>query len=831
MKRISCGIMSMLLLISMLNLAFILKQVEAGHISNGEVGAEMFSAPMDEDASTGKSKPAGLKELTDGTLDRSRFTDASGCYCSHYDPTSRKIRITYYFPKPKIEEDYVVPFINDGYYHVSVMMDGLPQYMVAGSPVLPFKTVKILLPFGTCLEHFMVIGGKKSSLSGSYMVEHGQEPLPLSGVDLADTLTANLPNAMIYGSSEPFPDKLYSDVSVQSKMGYNLLLLNLYPVEYIPKAGGLSYYESISVEVEVSRENKRATSVSYGYSQRREIVRSIIDNPEIIETYPVPTQTPTHQYVIITNEMLNSTPGPYNFQALRNEKISRNISATIVTVEWIYANYNGTRPDGGEDNQTKIRNFIVDAYSSWGAMYVLLGGDGDGGDVGGESGDIIIPHRGLASVEEEIDYDIPADMYYGCLDGSFDHDGDGIYGEPNDGLGGGEVDLFAEVYVGRACVDSQTEVQNFIRKTLSYQNTTSFNLRKAWMVGEYLGFGGVAEWGGNYKDEIKEGSDAHGYTTVGFENSCYSNRFDVSTLYDRDYPSNNWPPTEIINLINNNVHLINHLGHAGVDYVMKMSNPDVDALTNDELYFIGYSQGCYCGSFDDRSTSPGSYTSYDCISEHFTTEAHGAVAFISNSRYGWGTHGSTDGPSQHYDREFWDAILGENIFNIGIANQDSKEDNAGRVGDWVDRYCYYEINLFGDPELQIKLPPAYEHELDVAVEAPFHLKPEDSTILNATVRNRGLNNETNVELFLFINGTEAMNLTISEFVNGTSYMINYTWTPMTEGTYNVTAYTPPVPGENVTVNNYATKLVIVSYATMIGIIETHGETLRTEELA
>ena len=232
-----------------------------------------------------------------------------------------------------------------------------------------------------------------------------------------------------------------------------------------------------------------------------------------------------------------------------------------------------------------------------------MGADGDGADVGGESGDEIIPHRGFTSLDDD---DIPADMYYACLDGTFDYNANGIYGEPYDGLGGGEVDLFAEVYVGRACVDSQTEVNNFVKKTLAYQNIalSDENLRKVWMVGEYLGFGGVAEWGGNYKDEIKEGSSAHSYTTAGFEDSPYAASFDVSTLYDRD---GSWSKSEIISIINDNTHLINHLGHAYVDYVMKMYNPDADGLTNDELYFIGYSQGCYDGAFDNRDDWGGLY--------------------------------------------------------------------------------------------------------------------------------------------------------------------------------------------------------------------------------
>jgi hypothetical protein len=628
-------------------------------------------------------------------------------------------------------------------------MEGLPQWSEPGLPVLPFKTAEILLPHGFDVECITVTCGRKVVLPGSYMVEPGQQAIPLS---YEGPVEVTEPDPDVYASSAPFPGELYSDEMVQYKSGYRILLLNFHPVEYIPALGQLSYYEHLTTEVTLRAATKASDEAQNvrPLGRDREMLRQLVDNPEAIKSYGAALFSFTgsslldpgdYEYVIITSQAMKDAAGPNNFQALRDEKISRDITATIVTTEWIYANYAGTRPDGGEDNQTRIRNFIIDAYNTWGTRYVLLGGDGDGADVGGESGDDIIPPRGFAA---DGDYDIAADMYYACLDGSFDYDADGVYGEPNDGPGGGEVDLFAEVYVGRAPVDSAAEVQNFVSKTLAYQSMpmTDENLMKVWMVGEYLGFGGVADWGGNYKDEIKEGSSAHGYNTVGFEDSAYAPGFDVSTLYDRDYPGNDWPPSEIIGIINDNAHLINHLGHANVDYVMKMVNSDVDSLTNDELYFVGYSQGCYSGSFDNRDDY-GDYTDYDCISEHLTTQAHGAVAFIANSRYGWGA-ADTDGPSQHYDREFWDAVFGEDMLNVGVANQDSKEDNAGRVGDEIDRWCYYEINLFGDPELALKL---YEgvtydsHEIDDSAGGNNNGYPEpgESISLPVTLRSTSTN--------------------------------------------------------------------------------------------
>ncbi len=50
-----------------------------------------------------------------------------------------------------------------------------------------------------------------------------------------------------------------------------------------------------------------------------------------------------------------------------------------------------------------------------------------------------------------------------------------------------------------------------------------------------------------------------------------------------------------------------------------------------------------------------------------------------NSRNGWGSYVDTNGPSQYFDREFFDALFGEGISSIGEAADDSKVDNIGMV--------------------------------------------------------------------------------------------------------------------------------------------------------
>ena len=309
----------------------------------------------------------------------------------------------------------------------------------------------------------------------------------------------------------------------------------------------------------------------------------------------------------------------------------------------------------------------------------------------------------IVKIEFEIDLgdDVTGDDYI-RLDGIyFSKFSDPILGEP------GEEDYSAEVFVGRACADNLEDVQNFTSKTIAYMNTDDDEeyLKKVSVVGEYLGFPLVCKWGGNFMDDLIGKCKKHGYTTQGFP----SNKFSIDKLYDkfwkengwpdpRDNDGGGWPKEEIINRINNDVHIINHLGHGVEVRNMKLYKADMDSLTNEKYCFI-YSQSCLSGNFG--------YPHTDCIAEHLTVKTeHGAFAGIWNSHYGagpliWKTY-TTDGISQRYNREFWDAVFNEDIKEIGRANQDSKEDNLWRIDEMGMEFSYKVITLFGDPAVKFK---------------------------------------------------------------------------------------------------------------------------------
>jgi hypothetical protein len=113
------------------------------------------------------------------------------------------------------------------------------------------------------------------------------------------------------------------------------------------------------------------------------------------------------------------------------------------------------------------------------------------------------------------------------------------------------------------------------------------------------------------------------------------------------------------------------------------------------------------------------------------------------------------------------------------------------------------------------LPLRYPHDLLVKLEAPRVLELGNSAMLNITVLNRGLNSETNIELYLIINDTTVDHVAIPELFQGTFVTITHEWAPTENGSYNVTAYVPPVSGEDHTVNNVATRWVKVFHYTRL----------------
>jgi hypothetical protein len=575
--------------------------------------------------------------------------------------STEQIVVEYSFSRPEISQ---ITIGNDSYHRVTI--PDAPNGGKIGEPALPAKGAYILLPAGTEATKIEILAAKTIPLGSSYTIEPVGQPIPLSSDGGAASLPA--PDPSIYDSDDLFPAKRGEEIGTQRFRGYRILILKLRPVGLFPVSGELLFYPKLTVIV-TTAESARPSPLFRGLSDDEVEISCKVDNPESIHSYQQlgGLRDDAYDLLIITDSQLEAA-----FQLLKGYHDTTGILTEIHTTS-----------DIGSSDPDDVRDYITERYLNDGIRYLLIGGDDD-----------LLPAKDLYVqyyTGGTTEYEMPADIYFACLDGTFNYDGDALWGEPTDGEDGSDVDLIAEVYVGRASVDNITEASRFVSKTIQYLTTYDPCLENVLMAGEYLGFGGTGDYGGYSLDEIIDGSNAHGCVTSGIPSSKY----EIDKLYDRDWLNNYWPPSEMVSRINNGLHIVNHYGHSNTNRALRLTSNDVvNLLTNDNLCFV-YSQGCLAGHFDGM----------DCWAENMTVKTdHGAFAAVMNARYGLGAIWSTDGASHRFNREFWDAVFNplEGMPELGRANQDSKEDNLYRINEGCMRWCYYELTLFGDPTVAIR---------------------------------------------------------------------------------------------------------------------------------
>lgn len=561
------------------------------------------------------------------------------------------------------------PEINQNNGYIELTYSDLNYTAKPGYPVIPFAQYNVLEKQNSVSKEVIIsnIEYYENQISGKIIPALKPEPISKPNKEFNF-----VENADIYSSIQ-YPENVASALKTHFLRGHGITSIIIYPVEYYPAENKIKFIKSITLE-NVSIAKKSETS-AYDDPQTIEKIKAITNDYQALSTY---------SYSNVKNEdvtdllLITSEEFAQYFDEYIQFKRTMGYYCSIETVEDIMTNYEG------DDKQMKIRNCIKDYYNNRGLKYVILGGDADTGN----EAENIIPCRGFHALDDPC---IPSDIYYSNLDGTWDDNHNNIWGEI------GEDDLYAEVAIGRICVDNSEEIAHSTNKLMRYQSAPVVNdIEKALMVGESLD---DQTFGGNYKDEIAAGTSNHGFSTYGIPQNIT-----VSRLYERDQ---NWSGADVKKFYSKNgVHLVNHLGHSNVDYNMKMNVSAITTtgFTNDGInhsYAIQYSQGCYNGSFDNRSTVVGNYGSADCFAEVFSNLETGNVATIANSRYGWYMPGNTNSSSQFYDRLFYDGFLNKGYYKIGEANSFSKEAYVSWLEDEYFRWTAFELNLFGDPSMEI----------------------------------------------------------------------------------------------------------------------------------
>ncbi len=539
-----------------------------------------------------------------------------------------------------------------------------------GHPALPAQFLSFVIPPDAKFERLEVISEKGKYLSGIFNIFPTQKPVPTSAIQEAEFTP---PNEAVYSLNELYPSTIVKCVHEGNLFGYRIVSVLVTPLRYHPSLNKLHLSNHITFRIHYRSGVimvKTITEVQKRLAQER--VRALVVNDHQIEIYSPPLRGEQErgqsEYIIITGPAFVDA-----FEPLRQWKTKKGVRADIVTTSWIYSNYS----DG--DNPTKIRNFIKEAVDS-GAVYFLLAGQCDW-----ERGEEFVPRRDVYCLHtgytfwDDIDT-IPCDMYYSDLDGTWDGNNNGTYGEIDDG-----VDMYSNAYVGRAPVKDLIQIENFVTKVITYETSPSF----AFIEKVLLPAGNINPYypGGGINDTIATTIPDDWQKAKLYEEYGLLSRYAVRDSIDQGF------------------HLSHMVGHGSVTRITYTGgtyywHSDPGTQTNDSSNaIIVLSDACLTGAMDHTAES----MNYDVLAERMVnTNKRCASATIMNSRFGWSSPvADFIGYTDEIAYWFFKTLFITDAFHLGEVLAATKDHLVPKAENDYWRYCLYEYTLFGDPEMPL----------------------------------------------------------------------------------------------------------------------------------
>ncbi|MDD3643797.1 MAG: C25 family cysteine peptidase, partial [Candidatus Krumholzibacteria bacterium] len=551
-------------------------------------------------------------------------------------------------------------------------------------PSLPYTIVAVLIPQGEEVVSFRLESGAVRELFPSVPLE------TFGGLALDDGTVQGIsaPRGELIGPDEVFPRWRARHTGTGVWHGYRIASFEVYPVRYQLDTGRLTVDDGMTLVVETAPGGSGAEAVRErhveGFRERAgDALSGIVVNPEDASSYLfdeivvdegdrgfMPAYQPGLEgsavsYVIITDAAMSA-----EYQRLADWKTKKGIPTVVRTVEWIEQNFRS-----GADLGETVRNFIRAAYEKWGADYVLLGGDTD-----------VIPARFAFTTFYTGDF-IPTDMYYACLDGNWNTDGDSLWGEAYRSLSdpGDAADLYAEVFIGRLPSSTVSEARVLVDKTIAYETPGDGSYQdRVLLLGEVI-------FPSDYTpgdDIILDGAeilqsvyDAHlaplpdATTTRLYENyAAYPGSGLLTTASSKDAMNAG----------------TNHVVHAGHGYKYNMSvgngsllNYDAFSLTNGGRTFSMYLMNCTNVAFDT-----------DCLAEYFLLNPGGGAFAVTGS-----SRSAFPSASRPYMDEYYSLIYDSAVVQLGRAFTLSREPfTPAAFGETADRWTHFIYNYLGDPE-------------------------------------------------------------------------------------------------------------------------------------
>ena len=524
-----------------------------------------------------------------------------------------------------------------------------------------------------------------------------------SGVDVknsSDPITTEMLPEDAPPSLGEYENKSYPSsnciMTSSSKYGCtDIINFNISPFVFDATERNLYFIDSLTVDLEIDYIDDETTALPLRSCQI-DILRSFIDNPEVLDFLPVALSEPDIEdridYIIITGDSLKEA-----FKPLAEWKRVKGVPSKIITVEDIYKSYSGA------DSLIKIKTCIKDYFENHYTQYVLLGGDVD-----------LIPTK-ICIVEKDflkLDFaSIPTDVYFSCIeDIDWGNNANvGSHFEPSK-----NISVVPVVSVTRVPVRTTSDVAAFVNRTIEYEQSPKYE-RTLFQGGTVL------------KNQVEEGETIYvsgerfadmifnnvivGKIIMGntkfFETFTYSGEPFSSEMFNRELEKG----YQFVEIISHG----SSKAFASTNILENYRKIFFTANQASNLHNSGHTllttTACLTNEFDSEESN---LKSNPCLSEALIRNPDsGIIGYLGSSKQGWYSADYSMDYSPKYEEVFYDYLLNDSYRpyakNFGTLVNFTKSAFLSLLEYRgfpsyrckVYRWLHYALNPIGDPEMPI----------------------------------------------------------------------------------------------------------------------------------
>jgi len=380
--------------------------------------------------------------------------------------------------------------LHDG--HHLIIVKGYPLDLRSGLPLLPSRLFLIAVPPNARVVNCFI-----------ERVETVQLPWVVNPPIPQYTIRALLPNStpVVLPSvtiSRPYPEHPVEFIGEQLWQGFRCYAIRIWPVQWDPQTKQVTWIRRVTIRMlyepwlpllkpsppsiwdslakrtglivnyeQAVRAGWRAHipiivpgGIPYANGRRGWVLQTRPNAPGVWKTRSLAVRDEDAADILV---VVSKTCAKPFFDEYVPWRAAQGLRVNVTYLENIFSIYAGGYPE-------RIRNFIIDAYNTWGGRlkYVILAYDvRENPEAVGTPWWIFYKGYYVGTSYEPW---APTDLPFGDLNSNYDVDQDGYLGDPED-VYSGAIDYTPEVFVGRIPVNNLTQAQQAVHRIILFEGT------------------------------------------------------------------------------------------------------------------------------------------------------------------------------------------------------------------------------------------------------------------------------------------------------------------------------------------------------------------------